>query len=102
MLPAALTVPMSGSMVIVAAQVVCHSSVVLSPAVISAGLALKVRITGSWAVVFVTAVVSGVAVLCDEGRESLILPRAQEDALSPLGRLTGVSEKTSTSAIPAI
>ena len=100
MLPAALTVPIPGSMVIVVAQVVCHSSVVLSPAVISAGLALKVRITGSWDVVFVAAVVSGVAVLRDEGRESLIL--LQEGAALPWVRLPGASEKTSARAIPAI
>jgi hypothetical protein len=73
---------MSGVMVIVAAQVVCHSSVVLSPAVISAGLTVKVRITGSWTVVFVTTVVSGVVVFCDEEMEVLILPIAHEGAPS--------------------
>jgi hypothetical protein len=100
LLPAALTVPMSGSMVTVAAQVVCHSSVVLSPALISAGLRAKVRITGSGTVVFVTTVVSGVAVLRVEGRESLIL--LQEGAASTRVRAPGASEKTSTRAIPAI
>ena len=68
MLPAALTAPMSGSMVTVVAQVVHHSSVVLPPAVISAGLAAKVRITGSGTVVLVTTVVSGFADFLDEGR----------------------------------
>jgi hypothetical protein len=55
-------------MVIVVAQVVHHSNLVSLPAVTSAGLAAKVRITGSWTGVFVTTVVSGVVFLWDEGR----------------------------------
>ena len=84
LLPAGLTVPISGSIVTAVAQLVCHSSVVLSPAVISAGFAAKVRITGAGTVVVVTTVVLGFADFLDECRH----PEA--------------SEKTSTRAIPAI
>lgn len=68
LLPVASTVPISGSMVIVVAQVVHHSNLVSLPAVTSEGLAAKMRITGSWTGVFVTTVVSGVVFLWDEGR----------------------------------
>ena len=68
LLPDELTVPIPGSMVIVVAQVVHHSNLVSLPADTSAGLAAKVRITGSWTGVLATTVVSGVVFLWDEGR----------------------------------
>ena len=106
LLPAGLTVPISGSIVTAVAQLVCHSSVVLSPAVISAGLAAKVRISGSGTVVVVTTVVSGFADFLDEGRRVLILfrtgTRMQVNSPCLLGRHPEASEKTSTTAIPAI
>jgi len=100
MLPDAMAVPIPGSMVTVVAPVVCHCSVVLSPAAISAGLALKAPITGSRPPLSGTTVVPGVDIFCDEGRGILIPPRVHE-AAPPL-RVThpGPIEKTSARAIP--
>ena len=100
MLPDAMAVPIPGAMVTVVAPLVCHCSVVLSPAVIAAGLAVKSPITGSLSTVPGTAVMLGVAVFCAEGRGILIPPTVHE-AAPPL-RVThpGTIEKTSARATP--
>ena len=100
MLPDAMAVPIPGSRVIVVAPVVCHSSVVLSPAMISAGLAVKAPITGPRPALSGTTVILGVAVFCAEGRVILIPPTTHEAAPPLRVRHPDHIEKTSASAIP--
>jgi hypothetical protein len=103
-------------MVIVVAQLVCHSSVVLSPAVTSAGLAAKVRITGLDTVVVAIDEVSVSSGFCEEGTRDLaffaldamvgqaIVFPVRQLYIPPLlsGTHPEPREKNSTSAIPII